>query len=182
MNSNINNGINTGTTTGMGQSTPFGGMEERHQDPGGPAVGVRGMASKAGEKIMDTAERQKAMGADYVDDIAGAVRRAADEFDDQIPQAAQYIRYAADQMETMSDSLRRRDISQMMQDVQSFARRQPTAFLGLSFVAGFAAIRFLRSGSSGSSTDGDRWQGREGTRDEERFGESRSGRMPGAGL
>ena len=160
------------------------------------------MASKAGEKILDTAERQKAMGADYVDDIAGAVRRAADEFDDQIPQAAQYIRYAADQMETMSDSLRRRDISQMMQDVQSFARRQPTAFLGLSFVAGFAAIRFLRSGSSGSSTDGDRWQdrepsddgrygaaassadwqGREGTRDEERFGESRSGRMPGAGL
>ena len=40
------------------------------------------MASKAGEKIMDTAERQKAMGADYVDNIAEAVRRAAGEFDE----------------------------------------------------------------------------------------------------
>jgi len=207
--------INTGSTStpgsststgGMGgQSSSFGGMEEQHQDLGGSPGGMRGMASKAGEKIMDTAERQKAVGADYVDNIADAVRRAAGEFEGQVPQAAQYIRYAADQMESMSDSFRRRDISQMMQDVQSFARRQPTAFLGLSFIAGFAAIRFLRSGSSGSSmSSGGRWQddresaddGRYGASsrqgnwqggsaamdEDDTFGTSRSGRMPGAGL
>ena len=91
----------------------------------------------------------------------------------------------------------------MMQDVQSFARRQPTAFLGISFLAGFAAIRFLRSGPSGagmSSSDGGRWQDREPSndgryggssgnwqgsgagRDADRFGAASSGRTPGSGL
>ena len=202
----MNSDIKTGNM-GMGeQSSSFGGMEEQHQDLGGSPGGMRGMASKAGEQIMDSAERQKAMGADYVDNIAEAVRRAAGEFDEQVPQAAHYIRYAADQMETMSDSFRRRDISQMMQDVQSFAHRQPTAFLGISFLAGFAAIRFLRSGSSGSgmssSSNGGRWQDREPSDDgryggssssgnwqgsgagmgDDRFGTSTAGRTPGSGL
>jgi hypothetical protein len=154
---NIDNGMNQNQRPdqGMGsQSSSFGGMEEQHQDLGGSPGGVRGMASKAGEKIMDTAERQKAVGADYVDGIAQAVRQAAGSFEEQVPQAAEYIRYAADQMETMSDSFRRRDISQMMSDVQSFARRQPTAFLGISFLAGFAAVRFLRSGAPSTSSRG----------------------------
>jgi len=185
----------------MNQNQPssgFEGMAEQHQDLGGSPGGVRGMASKAGEKIMDTAERQKAVGADYVDSIAGAVRRAAGEFEGQVPQAADYIRYAADQMETMSDSFRRRDISQMFEDVQSFARRQPTAFLGLSFLAGFAAIRFLKSGTSGpgaSSAGGEGWRAQEPVDSgrygatagagmgEDRFGASQSpGMAPGAGL
>ena len=207
--SNIDNGMNKDMNKGIGkggsprgdrgggeamgsQSAPFEGMEEQHQDLGGAPGGIRGMAAKAGEKIVETAERQKGMGADYVDGIAEAVRRAAGEFESQVPQAAHYIRYAADQMETMSDSFRRRDMSQMMQDVQSFARRQPTAFLGLSFLAGFAAIRFLRSGappSSGrrmSSGEGDDWQGRSAM-DDGRFGAASSssgmpGMTPGAGL
>lgn len=195
MNSDINKGIGTQS------SSSFDGMAEAHQDLGGIPGSVRGMASRAGEKIIDTAEQQKAIGADYVDGIAGAVRRAADGFEEQVPQAAEYIRYAADQMETMTESFRRRDISQMMSDVQSFARRQPTAFLGLSFLAGFAAVRFLRSGSSPSAlSGGGNWQDREPVDDgrygaasgswpgsgqaaaDDRFGSASSGRMPGSGL
>jgi hypothetical protein len=167
--SNIDNGMKHGMNQddvnrrSDTQSASFGGMEEQHQDLGGSPGGMRGMASRAGEKIMDTAERQKAVGADYVDGIAESVRRAAGEFDGQVPQAADYIRYAADQMESFSDSFRRRDIPQMMQDVQSFARRQPTALMGLSFLAGFAAVRFLRSGSqgAGASSGSGSWQDRE---------------------
>lgn len=110
-----------------------------------PTGGVKEMASQAGEKLMETAEQQKQAGADFMTGIADAVRRAASEFDQQVPQAAHYIRSAADQMETMSDAVRRRDIGQMLSDVQSFARRQPSAFLGASFLAGFAMVRFLRS-------------------------------------
>lgn len=173
--------MNSDIKAGTGSQSSFGpGMEEPHQDLGGMPgsgpfregqPGVKDMASRAGEKLMDTAERQKAEGADFVGGLAAAVRRAAGEFEDQVPQAAHYIRSAADQMQTMSDSLRRRDISQMMADVQSFARRQPTAFLGLSFLAGFAAIRFLRSGAPGAPGPDGRngWEGRE-TRDDGRYG------------
>ena len=110
----------------------------------------KGLMSKASEKLMDAAEQQKAAGASFVDDMAGAVRRAAGELDGQVPQAAEYIRYAADQMETMSDAIRRRDMGQMLSELQSFARQQPTAFLGATFLAGFAAVRFFKS-SSGAS-------------------------------
>jgi hypothetical protein len=57
--------------------------------------------------------------------------------------------------------------------VQSFARRQPTAFLGISFLAGFAAVRFLRSGSPSSSASGGRWD-RE-SMDDGRYGTPSSG-------
>ena len=108
---------------------------------------AQGLASQAGEKLMHSAEQQKAAGADFVSGIAGAVRRAAGEFEGEVPQAAQYIRYAADQMDSVTDAFRRRDVGQMISDVQSFARRQPTAFIGVTFLAGFAAMRFLKSSS-----------------------------------
>lgn len=149
--------MNNGSTS----SPSFGpGFEDQKSTstglPGAQEIshGVKQMASQAGEKLMDTAERQKAAGADYVNGVADAVRRAANEFEDQVPQAAEYIRYAADQINSVSDSLRRRDVGQMLSDVQSFARRQPTAFLGLSLLAGFAAVRFLRSSAPGGSSAG----------------------------
>lgn len=109
---------------------------------------VKELASKAADKLMNTAQEQKQAGAEFMVGMAGAVRRAAGEFDGQMPEAARYIRSAADQLTNLSDAFRRRDIGQMVADVESFARRQPTAFLGLSFFAGFAAVRFLRSSAS----------------------------------
>ena len=57
-------------------------------------------------------------------DMAGSMRRAANEFG-QIPQAAQYMRLAAEQIDSVSDAFRRRDLNQLVSDVQGFARRQP---------------------------------------------------------
>jgi len=111
----------------------------------------KGMIAKASDKLLSSAEHQKEAGATFMADMAGAVRRAAGEFETQIPQAATYIRYAADQMDSISESVRQRDVSQLVSDLQSFARRQPTAFLGATFLAGFAAVRFLKSSSSASS-------------------------------
>jgi hypothetical protein len=117
----------------------------------GSSGGAKGVVSQAGETLMNSAEQQKAAGADFISDLAGAVRRASGEFENQIPQAADYIRYAADQMDSMSDAVRRRDIGQLVSDLQMMARRQPTVFLGATFLAGFAAVRFLKSSSSGMS-------------------------------
>ena len=175
--------------SGMGTQSSFGpGIEEQHQDlgglPGGNQAGIRGMASQAGEKLMESAERQKVAGADFVSGLAETARRAADDVEGQSPTAASYIRSAADQVESFSDSLRRRDMGQMVSDVQSFARNQPTAFLGISFLAGFAAVRFLRSGSAGAGSNPRSWQGGEAV-DQSRYGNPSTGvpgmRAPGGG-
>jgi hypothetical protein len=112
----------------------------------------KGLMSKASETLLDTAEQQKAAGANLISDMAGSVRRAAGEFDSQVPQVADYIRYAADQLESVSEAARRRDVGQIVSELQSFARQQPTAFLGATFLAGFAAVRFLKSSSNGAAS------------------------------
>lgn len=147
----------------------------------GMASGMKDMASEASEQLMNTAEEKKRAGADYVASIAAAARRAANEFDDEIPQAGEYIRSAAAQMESMAESFRRRDIGQMFSDVQSFARRQPTAFLGASFLAGFVAIRFLRSSSRNTTGPSD-WRQREEVSDDGRYGSPRDDLVPNANI
>jgi hypothetical protein len=118
------------------------------------ADSAKDLASKASEKLLNPVEEQKAAGADFVSGMAGALRRAANEFG-EVPQAAQYIKLAANQIDSVSDAFRKRDLNQLFSDVQGFARRQPTAFLGLAVLAGFAAVRFLKTStgtSAGSST------------------------------
>jgi len=104
--------------------------------------------SGAGDKLRSAAEDQKNAGADLVTGIAASVRRAAGEFDSQIPQAGEYIRRAADQIDNTSNAIRQRNLSELLDGVQDFARRQPTAFLGATVLAGFVAMRFLKSSRS----------------------------------
>jgi hypothetical protein len=125
------------------------GAREAKEQASNVAESAKGLASQAGEKLLSSVEEQKAAGADFVSGVAGAVRRAATEFDKDVPQAAQYIRLAADQISTVSDAFRRRDLNQLVADIQGFARRQPTAFLGAAVLAGFAAVRFLKTSTAG---------------------------------
>jgi len=73
------------------------------------------------------------------------MRRAAREFDSDLPIAGKYIRKAAAQVENVSDSIKTGDFNDLIESAKTFARRQPTAFLGLATLAGFAVVRFLKS-------------------------------------
>jgi hypothetical protein len=103
------------------------------------------MVSDAGDKLRASVVEQKAAGADYVGNVANIIRRAAYEFDTDIPQAGHYIRKAAAQLENVSEAMRNRDMSEIVGNVQAFARKQPTAFFGAAVLLGFAAVRFLKS-------------------------------------
>jgi hypothetical protein len=110
------------------------------------------MASDAGAKLRASVTEQKTVGADYVGNVANIIRRTALEFDGEIPQAGHYIRKAAAQLDNVSHALRNKDVSELVGNVQDFARKQPTAFLGAAVLVGFAAVRFLKSGTANAST------------------------------
>jgi len=112
---------------------------------------TRELASQAGDKMKAAVADQKMAGADYVGNFADMVRRASYEFDGQIPQAGQYIRKAADQIGSVSEALRTRDVSELVGEVQDFARKQPAAFFGAAVLAGFAAVRFFKSAPAGQT-------------------------------
>jgi hypothetical protein len=106
---------------------------------------AREVAANAGEKIKTALADKKGLAADYLTHIAGTLRRASHEFDGQMPPAGQYIRRAAGQVDRFSETLRTRDAAELVKEVQDFARSQPVAVLGMAVLAGFAAVRVLKS-------------------------------------
>jgi hypothetical protein len=106
---------------------------------------AKDVAAQATDKFKQTVVGQKSAGADYVGSLAGTIRRAAGEFDNDLPIAGTYIRKAASQVEGMADTIRTGNFNDLVRGAQSFARRQPTAFLGMAVLAGFGVVRFLKS-------------------------------------
>jgi hypothetical protein len=106
---------------------------------------AKDVASQATDKLKQTVDGQKTAGADYVGSLADTIRRAAKEFDGDHPIAGTYIRKAASQVEEVADTIRTGNFNDLVKGAQSFARRQPTAFLGMAVLAGFGVVRFLKS-------------------------------------
>jgi hypothetical protein len=96
------------------------------------------------------------MGADYLDNVAGAIHCSADAFVDEVPAAARYIHQAGDQVEALADAVRERTPREMLHEVQAFARSQPALFFGGALILGFAALRFLKSAPPAGSSFHDR--------------------------
>jgi hypothetical protein len=126
---------------------------------------AKDVASEATDKLKQTVDSQKSAGADYVGSLAGTIRRAAKEFDGDLPIAGSYIRKAASQVEGVADTIRTGNFRDLVRGAQSFARRQPTAFLGMAVLAGFGVVRFLKSSanetevSAPHQASGDRYSG-----------------------
>jgi hypothetical protein len=101
------------------------------------------------DRARSIADQQKHAAAGRVEGIAHALRRASDELREQgQPMIAEYSRYAAEGLESMAQSLDRRDLDDFVEGVESFARQRPLAFLGGTMVAGFALARFMKSSSA----------------------------------
>ena len=112
---------------------------------------AKDVASQATDKLKDAVGDRKSSGAEYVGSLADTIRRAAREFDTDLPIAGTYIRKAAAQVEGVSDTIRNGNLNDLVRNAQSFARRQPTAFLGIAVLAGFGVVRFLKSSAEGNS-------------------------------
>ena len=115
---------------------------------------AKDVASQATDKLKQAVDAQKGASADYVGSLAGTIRRAAREFDTDLPMAGTYIRKAAAQVDGVADSIRTGNFNDLVRGAQSFARRQPAAFLGMAVLAGFGVVRFLKSSASDADNSG----------------------------
>jgi hypothetical protein len=101
------------------------------------------------DRARSFADQQKDAAVGRVEGVAHALRRASDDLREQgQPMIAEYSRYAAEGLESMAQSLGRRDIDDFVEGVENFARQRPVAFLGGAMVAGFALARFMKSSSA----------------------------------
>jgi predicted RNA-binding protein with PIN domain len=103
--------------------------------------------SEAAEYVRDLAEDQKNAGADRFKGYAGAISRAADSFEEEIPIVADFARKAAGEIEHLAEAVKERELSELVGVASDYARRQPVVFLGATALAGFALARFLMTSS-----------------------------------
>lgn len=98
---------------------------------------------------------QKDRAASGLETVSLVLRQTGDQFrlQDQ-DTVAQYVLNAADQVERFSDQLRTQDLTQIVQQTEQFARRQPWLFAGGALTLGFLAVRFLRSSQPQQETSG----------------------------
>jgi ElaB/YqjD/DUF883 family membrane-anchored ribosome-binding protein len=97
------------------------------------------------EQVKQVLDRQVGNGADIVGQVASAVKRAAQELDRDAPQLASVVRATAQQIDSCASSLRDQSVDQLMHDAADFTRRQPAMVFGLAALAGFFALRTLKS-------------------------------------
>jgi ElaB/YqjD/DUF883 family membrane-anchored ribosome-binding protein len=68
--------------------------------------------------------------------------------------ATRLVEQAGDGLRRIADSVRSKNLDEVVRDAESFARLQPALFLGAAAVAGFLAVRFLKSSSERNSESG----------------------------
>lgn len=117
----------------------------------GAADAAMGVASDAADKVQEKVRDQQHAGADFIDRLAEDIRNAARAFESDVPFAARGIDSAADYVEDAADKIRSGTFRDVLDGTTDFAKRQPAAFLGLSVLAGFAAVRFLKASSGNAA-------------------------------
>ena len=116
------------------------------------ADAAKDVASGTAEKLEEQAREKQRSGADFIERFAGNIREASRAFENDAPFAARGITSAAEYVEDAAEKIRNGSFRDLVDNATDFAKRQPAAFLGISVLAGFAAVRFLKASGSGASS------------------------------
>lgn len=109
-----------------------------------------GMAATVTSQVQDALDQQVVRGAKTITNVAQSARRAADELEPDAPQIAGLVRGVADRVEEYSRNLETQSVSDIYEAASDFTRRQPALVFGLAALAGFFALRTLKSSSTSS--------------------------------
>lgn len=97
------------------------------------------------QNVTSRVDEQKNRAADGLGGIANVIRNAGNELRNDNEALASYVDMASDQLRRFADHIRQKGVADMMDDVQTFARRRPALFIGGAFLVGLAVARFLKS-------------------------------------
>lgn len=116
------------------------GAVQRAKETAGEAI------DKAGKRAESAITQQKGRAAESLAAVADAIRKTGLDLRGQEHESlAGYAEKAAAQVERLGDTLRNREVGEIVDDVERFARRQPAVFLGGAFLLGVLAARFLKA-------------------------------------
>lgn len=134
-----------------------GQNDSTHQPSRNGSTATR-IADRVKEHAAAQLSTQKDRATEGLGSVVSAVRSTTNSLrDQQHDTVARYVEQAADQIERLSERLKDKDVTELLDDAQRLARRQPALFVGGAFALGLVGARFLKS----SSPDDDRSYTRE---------------------
>jgi ElaB/YqjD/DUF883 family membrane-anchored ribosome-binding protein len=137
-----------GSTLNQAQRAVGGIVSDTVGEVKSAASNVVGQTTQEAQAAID---QQKERTADRIENVASALRQTGAQLEAQDQAAiAQYTDAAAEQLERFSEFLKNRNASELWQEVDRFARRQPELFVAGALAGGFLLGRFLKSSSERS--------------------------------
>ena len=104
------------------------------------------ITDRVAEQIETRLADQKSRAADKVSSVAQTLHSSSQQLrQDGNDDVGRYVERAADQVERIANYLNSTEMSDVVNRVEDFARRQPAAFMASAFAVGFVASRFLKS-------------------------------------
>ena len=105
------------------------------------------VAAQARARAEEFANQYRDRAAGEVSRMSSALRDASANMRDGSPQE-RAISHMADTMANAADAVSGKDLGSVIGDINAFARRNPTAFIGGAALLGFAAARFAKASAS----------------------------------
>ncbi len=162
----------TGETIGASAGTLGGDtIDPPNSGPGEGAAGgsekrsaadtIREEAGKLGTQAAERARafagegKDRATGA--LDEVAKMMASAADDVDARLgEQYGRYARSAAEGISSFSESLRGKEVDELVDEVGAFVRKSPAVAVGIAAGVGFVLARLIKSGVDAASDAADK--------------------------
>ncbi|OYY72339.1 MAG: hypothetical protein B7Y47_03580 [Sphingomonas sp. 28-63-12] len=109
--------------------------------------GAANLARQATDKARDYVAEGKTRAGGALDEVSRLMGDAADAVDEKIgPQYGQYARTAAEGIAGFSESLKAKEIEDLMADATAFVRKSPAVAIGIAAALGFVVARLVKAG------------------------------------
>lgn len=115
-------------------------------------------AAKLGKEATDRArsyvDEGKAKAGGALDELARMMTDAAGTVDEKLgEQYGQYARTAADRVTDFSESLKAKELDDLIDDARSFVQKSPAVAIGTAAALGFVLVRLIQSGLAADRDD-----------------------------
>jgi ElaB/YqjD/DUF883 family membrane-anchored ribosome-binding protein len=104
--------------------------------------------AKAGEKAREYATRGKERATGALDELSEMIESVAVTVDERVgAQYGDYVRKAAETVSGVADTLKTKDVDELVDDVRTFVKEKPAIAIGAAAALGFVLTRIARAGS-----------------------------------
>lgn len=113
------------------------------------------LGAQASDKVREFAEMGKDRAGGALDQLAQMLTDAAGQVDGKLgANYGQYARTAAEQVQSLSASVRDKDIDELMSDAREVVRKSPGVAIGAAAALGFVIARLIQAGLDADKTGG----------------------------